>query len=493
MTSGLSSPAPPALGNGSAIAGDLLGRRASLWTEVVFDILAVLAAWSLTRELRLILNPWMGIQFTRVTLEEAGTPVYQLLLLWVLSAFVFGVYRRHTDESLSARFRRVVEAVLLAGTLTMALTFFGRELGANLSRSFVLLFFPVCFVMMTGGRLMAAQTSRAIERRWSVPERVAIIGAGTNGKVIDILQRYSAPKISLVGVVGGRTDGADLPWLGEISRLSEIINLRRVDRLVVVDGALSEAELRHCRETASRMGIVLSHAMSGAAPGMRVTMSEIGMLQLVDLRPVQITRRQEYYKRGLDFFLGVMVSLVLSPLLLSIYLAVKLTSEGPALYVAPRVGKGGRYFYFYKFRSMYTGRRRDEAVLQNEKNGHLFKMKQDPRITPVGRFIRRYSLDELPQLINVLRGDMSLVGPRPLPAEDLAGDGHSQDFYQWAEQRARVLPGITGLWQVKGRSDLDFEDMVRLDVEYVRHWSFWQDLKILLATPKAVLSGRGAY
>jgi lipopolysaccharide/colanic/teichoic acid biosynthesis glycosyltransferase len=142
---------------------------------------------------------------------------------------------------------------------------------------------------------------------------------------------------------------------------------------------------------------------------------------------------------------------------------------------------------------MYTGRKRDEVMAANEKKGHLFKMKRDPRITPVGRFIRRYSLDELPQLINVIRGDMSLVGPRPLPAEDLTGDGNSVGFQQWAEQRARVLPGITGLWQVKGRSDLDFEDMVRLDVEYVRNWSFWQDVKILLATPKAVLSGRGAY
>jgi len=452
----------------------------------------VLAAWSLTRELRLILNPWMGLQFTRATLEEAGTPVYALLLLWLVSAFIFGVYRRHHNDSFPARFRRIVEAVLLAGTLTMAATFFGREMGVHLSRSLVLLFFPVCFVVMTGGRMMAARTTQVIERRWSAPERIALVGSG-GSKVIDILHRYSAPKIEFVGVVSGRDPHSTVPWLGEIHRLAEIVNLRRVDRLVVADGGLTEAELRHCRETASRMGIVLSHAMSGAAPGMRVTMSEIGMLQLVDIRPVQITRRQEYYKRGLDFFLGVSALVVLSPLLLLIYLAVKLTSDGPALFVAPRVGKGGRYFYFYKFRSMYTGRKRDEVMAQNEKNGHLFKMKRDPRITPVGRFLRRYSLDELPQLINVIRGDMSLVGPRPLPAEDLTGDGESHDFQQWAEQRARVLPGITGLWQVKGRSDLDFEDMVRLDVEYVRHWSFWQDVKILLATPKAVLSGRGAY
>jgi lipopolysaccharide/colanic/teichoic acid biosynthesis glycosyltransferase len=208
---------------------------------------------------------------------------------------------------------------------------------------------------------------------------------------------------------------------------------------------------------------------------------------------VTITRKQELAKRMLDLMVGFVTLVLLAPVMLLIAMAVKLTSEGPVYFVAPRVGRGGRYFNFYKFRSMYTGNKREEVAGGNEKAGHLFKIKYDPRITPVGRFIRRYSLDELPQLFNVIAGDMSLVGPRPLPAEDLAGDGTSADFKQWADQRARVLPGITGLWQVKGRSDLDFEDMVRLDVEYVRNWSIWLDVKILLMTPAAVLSGRGAY
>jgi lipopolysaccharide/colanic/teichoic acid biosynthesis glycosyltransferase len=130
---------------------------------------------------------------------------------------------------------------------------------------------------------------------------------------------------------------------------------------------------------------------------------------------------------------------------------------------------------------------------QNEKRGHIFKIRNDPRVTPVGRILRRYSLDELPQLVNVLCGEMSMVGPRPLPAEDLDADGQSKGFERWARERSQVLPGITGLWQIRGRSDLDFEQMVELDTLYIRRWSLGLDLRILLETPVAVFSGRGAY
>jgi lipopolysaccharide/colanic/teichoic acid biosynthesis glycosyltransferase len=136
---------------------------------------------------------------------------------------------------------------------------------------------------------------------------------------------------------------------------------------------------------------------------------------------------------------------------------------------------------------------RKHVADKNQKNGHIFKVKDDPRITPVGRIMRKYSIDELPQLVNVLRGDMSLVGPRPLPAQDLDPDGQSSQFRAWSEQRSRVLPGITGLWQIRGRSDLTFEQMIDLDIDYIRNWSLDLDLRILLETPVVVLTGKGAY
>jgi lipopolysaccharide/colanic/teichoic acid biosynthesis glycosyltransferase len=142
---------------------------------------------------------------------------------------------------------------------------------------------------------------------------------------------------------------------------------------------------------------------------------------------------------------------------------------------------------------MYVNEGRSHLGKANEKDGHIFKMKNDPRVTPVGRFLRRYSLDELPQLMNVLRGEMSLVGPRPLPAQDLDPDGMSRQFTAWAEGRSAVQPGITGLWQISGRSELSFEEMVRLDLEYIRTQSIFLDLKIILETPSLVLKGVGAY
>jgi len=139
------------------------------------------------------------------------------------------------------------------------------------------------------------------------------------------------------------------------------------------------------------------------------------------------------------------------------------------------------------------GPTRLDLMRRNEASGHVFKIRRDPRVTPVGRVMRRLSLDELPQLFNVLAGDMSLVGPRPLPTEDLGSDGMSRTYAEWAEQRALVRPGITGLWQIRGRSDLTFAQMVELDLEYVRNWSLSLDISILLETPRAIFIGTGAY
>jgi lipopolysaccharide/colanic/teichoic acid biosynthesis glycosyltransferase len=242
------------------------------------------------------------------------------------------------------------------------------------------------------------------------------------------------------------------------------------------------------------MHITVNRRIELAEPGFRVKFSTALNPLLLELKPVPFTRQHDVLKRMLDAAVAAFSLILFSVPMLLIALLIKLTSPGPALYRAPRVGRGGRHFIFYKFRSMYADQGGRAAVgALNEKQGHIFKVARDPRVTPIGRWLRRYSLDELPQLFNILRGDMSLVGPRPLPAEDLDPDGQSRQFAAWAEQRSRVLPGLTGWWQVRGRSDLSFESMVELDLYYIRNWSLALDLKILLLTPLAALSGRGAY
>jgi len=209
--------------------------------------------------------------------------------------------------------------------------------------------------------------------------------------------------------------------------------------------------------------------------------------KLVTLAPRVIYYRRR--KRILDIMGALALLVVLSPLLLLVSLLVKLTSRGPVFYVSSRVGLCGRTFPFYKFRSMYTDAevRLQQLQEKNEKDGPIFKMKNDPRITPIGRFLRKFSVDEFPQLINVLRGDMSLVGPRPpLPREV-----ETYDDYQM--QRLSVRPGLTCYWQIMGRSDLSFEEWMDLDHRYLREMGLFTDLKILFMTPFAVLKGKGAY
>jgi exopolysaccharide biosynthesis polyprenyl glycosylphosphotransferase len=194
-------------------------------------------------------------------------------------------------------------------------------------------------------------------------------------------------------------------------------------------------------------------------------------------------------KRTLDFSVALLLLLFLSPLLLVVSLLIKLSSPGPVLFVQQRVGMNKRRFPMYKFRTMIRDAETRQSELEslNEVDGPVFKIKQDPRITPLGRILRRASIDELPQLVNVLKGDMSLVGPRPLPVRDY--NGFDQD---WQRRRFSVRPGLTCLWQVKGRSDVSFERWMELDLEYIDNWCLSLDLRILAKTIPAVLHGSGA-
>jgi lipopolysaccharide/colanic/teichoic acid biosynthesis glycosyltransferase len=196
----------------------------------------------------------------------------------------------------------------------------------------------------------------------------------------------------------------------------------------------------------------------------------------------------EAIKRAIDVTGAAILIALLTPVLLTAAVAIRLDSRGPVLFRQRRTGRHGREFQVLKLRTMRVGSERQRQALagSNETDGHLFKIREDPRVTNTGRWLRRYSLDELPQLFNVLTGQMSLVGPRPLPREDSAFTGH-------ARQRLLVRPGLTGLWQISGRSDLSWDETLRLDLTYVETWSLRLDLLILARTPGVVLRGKGAY
>jgi lipopolysaccharide/colanic/teichoic acid biosynthesis glycosyltransferase len=241
------------------------------------------------------------------------------------------------------------------------------------------------------------------------------------------------------------------------------------------------------------MGMSMNFAFDLATGPARMNLSTFYGFPVLQIVPISVSKTQELLKRVFDLLLASIAVVITAPLMLIIAAAIKLDSEGPVFYRAPRVGKGGRHFICFKFRSMYTVSDRVQVTTSNEKDGHIFKIKNDPRVTRVGHWLRRHSLDELPQIFNVLLNEMSIVGPRPLPAVDLDPDGMSRTFAEWAEGRACVHPGITGLWQIRGRSELPFEEMVRLDLEYTQNWSLLLDIRIILDTPAIVLRGTGAY
>ncbi|MED5370002.1 MAG: sugar transferase [Myxococcota bacterium] len=330
-------------------------------------------------------------------------------------------------------------------------------------------------------------------------ERVAIFGVGEDAVLMaERLRREGRRAFHLQGFVAPEGEDAQVPGediLGQSAALREIINEHKLETIVLAARGLSRQEALALTTRCAQMGIrVLQVPFTWGIVSPRLEVAELGELQLIDLSRVSYPGPVAFLKRAVDILLVLLGFLFLWPLFLLVAIAIKLDSPGPVLYASPRVGKGGRTFSFYKFRSMVVDadRQKDALQEQNEAEGPLFKMTHDPRITRVGRLIRVTSLDEFPQFWNVLVGDMNLVGPRPLPTRDLEGIEGEPELAYWFELRHQVHPGITGLWQVLGRSDLGFQEMVRLDIAYVQRWSPWLDLKILLQTIPAVLRGRGA-
>jgi exopolysaccharide biosynthesis polyprenyl glycosylphosphotransferase len=333
------------------------------------------------------------------------------------------------------------------------------------------------------GRLM-----RTAGRR----RRAVLVGTGTHIRdVAHALRDAPHSPIVVVGFISIKALPANgLRSLGTLQDIEEVLDAERIDEVIIADPDFPQVEavelVDRChgrgvrvRVAPSTMEILIHRAEF--VPGESVP--------LFELKPPVFEGIDFVLKRTFDVVGASLLLLVLSPVLAAIWLAVRLSSRGPALYHSRRPGIGQRPFECLKFRTMYSGAERHQANLEelNEASGPLFKIREDPRMTPVGRLLRRFSLDELPQLVNVLRGEMSLVGPRPLPERDF------EKLAEWHRKRYLVLPGITGLWQVSGRSELDFDDLVHLDFLYLEHWSLALDLTILFKTIPAVFSRRGAY
>jgi exopolysaccharide biosynthesis polyprenyl glycosylphosphotransferase len=344
----------------------------------------------------------------------------------------------------------------------------------------------------SGLREVYTQLTGRVLEQVGYQRRAVLIGSGRHiGAVADALEGRARADVEVLGYVSlSQVPQSGLRSLGTLDDLQEVLASERVDEVIIADPDFPEGVALDLVEVCHRRGVTVHVAPST----MEILVDRADFVPgesvpLFTLRPPVFDGVQFAVKRTFDLIVAGTGLLIISPLLLSAAAAVKLTSRGPIIYRSMRPGIGGRPFQCFKFRTMRVDINLTEDQLEalNESSGALFKIRDDPRLTPVGRMLRRFSLDELPQLLNVMRGEMSLVGPRPLPMRDF------ELLQEWHKKRYLVLPGVTGLWQVSGRSELDFDDLVRLDFLYLERWSVFLDLSILLKTIPAVLSRRGAY
>ena len=422
----------------------------------------------------------------------------QMLLLNILLIFTFAqvrVWRRKRGEFWVDELSRIIYAVAAGIGLLSMIAFFVQP--TPFSRLMYFWAFLSIVVLIGSARLVRRLLLAMLYQRGILADRVLVIGSGEVGRSL-IRTLLARPDLGY-RAVGYLHDGLSenniglgrIPNLGTFNDLQKTLAERPKLHTVFIalPGEMHQQIsqlLQICQQNGIRAQVVpdlLQLSMN------RVEFNNMAGIPTLSVRDVGINRVQQVAKRLLDLTVILVGGI---PALLAmgvIALAIKLDSPGPVIYKATRVGKNGRPFQMYKFRSMVVDADRHKEALKqyNQADGPIFKMKDDPRMTRVGRFIRRMSLDELPQLYNVLLGQMSLVGPRPPLAEEVAL------YKPWHKQRLSVIGGITGLWQVSGRSDLTFDELCLLDIYYIENWSLALDIRILLQTIPHSLFGRGAY
>jgi exopolysaccharide biosynthesis polyprenyl glycosylphosphotransferase len=414
-------------------------------------------------------------------------------LLWPLAAFSIGLYRGDQLASWASAVTEIPRAVVALLLITWPL--FGLASMLGLETAVAATFLTIGGVAGLSG--LARTIVRAgLHRKPELRQRTLILGSGlVAGQVVEKLHNNLQFGLVPVGIVDDEVHDIgtpDLPWLGRFADLDAIIEAQGIDRVIIAFSRASHEQLlesiRACRDAGVTVDVVprLFEFLDGVR-----ALDQVGGLPLLSIGAPMLTPASIAAKRILDTIGSLALIILFSPLMIAVAIAIKVESRGPVFFRQPRAGRGNTSFNLIKFRSMYTDaetRKAEMSELNEADDGVMFKIRQDPRVTRVGRFTRRFSLDELPQLFNVLKGEMSLVGPRPLIFPETAALDKD-----WHLRRLELRPGLTGPWQVYGRSQSPFQEMVRFDYQYVAGWSLARDIEILLATLPAVLSGRGAY
>jgi len=470
-------------------------------------IAATLSADAVAIVVSSLLSVWVAGAFDNVPLisrlivpfdadPHGGTLTFVLLTpFWLAALWAFGLYREpgrsiggmNLSESLGG-----LTALTAASWLMLIVMVFVE--GPSTPVATLIAFWMLAVVLLPVARWLSRVTVWSLQ---AFQERVLIIGAGEVGHILAAkIGKHAEYRMKLVGFLDdgeprrNGNGGVHVPVIGAFDDLDRVVAEQQVDRVIV---AFSRARhndflrvVRACDDSGVRVNIVprLFEVVSS-----RAVVDDVEGIPLLDVAHVELSRFNMAVKRVFDLILGGVLCVLLLPLIALVAVVVKLDSRGPVFYSQERMGRGGTSFSMFKFRSMYDGadKLRADLAAQNDYDGPMFKIHDDPRVTRIGARLRRWSLDEIPQILNVMKGEMSLVGPRPLWVEE------AKQCRGWTQKRLDITPGITGLWQVLGRSDIPFDEMVKLDYMYVTSWSLSWDIKLLMQTLPAVLKKRGAY
>jgi exopolysaccharide biosynthesis polyprenyl glycosylphosphotransferase len=419
-----------------------------------------------------------------------------LIPIWLIIFALMGLYNRQHLLGGTQEYSLVFNATTAGMIILMAAGFL--EPSFIFARGWLVLAWAFAVFFTIFGRFVIRRIIYLLRKQGFFVSLAVIVGANNEGiSLAEQLMRWNTSGLHIVGFVdkklpAGTTVHGNLKVLGPVEKIREIINQFHIEEMILASSAIS-----------SRDSMVDLFMQYGVNSGVNVRMSsglyeimttgltvkEFAYVPLVGINPVRLRGGDQMLKSILDYSIAIPVLIALTPIFLIISLAIKLDSKGPILHKRQVMGVNGKKFFAYKFRTMHVN---GDAILEQypelkKELAENHKLKHDPRITKVGGFLRKWSLDELPQLLNVMRREMSVVGPRMISPEE------TEKYTKWELNLLTVRPGITGLWQVNGRSDVSYDERVRLDMYYIRNWSIWFDIQLLIQTIPAVLKRRGAY
>lgn len=420
--------------------------------------------------------------------------VYWVAPSWIVFFFLFGLYDFKNIFNGMQEYARIFNACTFGVMSIILLTFLYPTL--TVARGWVVLSWFLTSVSVSFGRFLFRRLVRHLHGQGFFIKRVIVVGANEEGQAI-AQQLQSTPKAG-VKIIGFADDqfsvGSEpvkkIPLLGSVDSVAELVRRQGAQEVIVASTALSRDKLLNLFQVLDAVDVPI-RLSSGLYEVLTtgVEVQDVGNVPLLSVNKVRLTGGEVVLKRTLDFVGATAALLMFLPFMIVIAVAIKFDSRGPVFYRRRVVGVGGKLFDAFKFRTMCIDAdeklAQDAALRKQFKQNH--KLKDDPRVTRVGRFLRKTSVDELPQLFNVLLGQMSLVGPRMITSPERAYYG------KWSMNLFTVKPGMTGLWQVSGRSNVSYEERVRLDMNYIRNYSIWLDIYLLWLTVPAVLQRRGAY